>query len=331
MKAIVYTEYGSPDVLQLKDIEKPSPADNEILVKIHATPINYGDLMVRNLKNFTHREFNMPAILLIPTRFSFGLNKPKNTILGAEFAGEVEAVGKGVTRFKVGDEVLGYRGMDMKSYAEYICVAEDSNVILKPTNMSYPEASAIPYGAITAYSLLQKVNIQAGQKVLINGASGSIGSIALQIAKHLGAEVTAVCGTKRVEMVKAMGADKVIDYTQEDFTKGTEKYDLIFDVLGRSSFSDCKHVLNPNGILLYASFKMKQVWQMLWTSKFSDKKVICAISTDNLDDLIAVKEMAQAGAVKTIIDRCYPLEQTADAHRYAESKQYTGRIIITVA
>ena len=281
MKAIVFTEYGTPDVLQLKEVAKPTPKDNEILVRVHATPVNYGDLTARNFGNLTSSEFNMPAPLYLPARMSFGWNKPKINILGSELAGEVEAVGKDVTKFKAGDQVFAYLGMNMGANAEYVCIPESGTVALKPSNLSYEEAATLPYGAIMATSLLGKANIQRGQKVLINGASGGIGSMAVQLAKHFGAEVTGVCGTPRLEFVKSLGADKVIDYTKEDFTQNGETYDLIFDILGRSSFSRLKRSLKPNGIYLLASFKMKALLQMLWTSITGSKqKVICAFANE---------------------------------------------------
>lgn len=330
MKAVVYTEYGAPDVLQVKEVTKPVPKDNEILVRIHATTINYGDMIARRFNEISFAEFNMPGPLLLLARIGFGFRKPKKNILGSEFSGEVEAVGKDVTRFKKGDPVFGYRGPSMGANAEYLCVEENSLVCLKPANISYEEVAAVPYGALTALSLLKKVAIQPGQKVLINGASGSIGSAALQLAKHDGAQVTAVCSTSKMDFVKALGADKVIDYTREDFTQNGETYDLIFDILGRSSFSRCKNSLKPNGRYLLASFKLKQVFQMLWTSRFGTKKVICAFSNESLADLTTIKELVEAGKIKSIIDRCFPMEQTADAHRYIESGHKTSPVVIVM-
>ncbi|MCB9450143.1 MAG: NAD(P)-dependent alcohol dehydrogenase [Anaerolineaceae bacterium] len=330
MKAITYTEYGSPDVLHVTEIEKPTPNDNEVLIKIQAVPVNFGDTLARDFKSVSMREFNMPSFLWLIARASMGFSKPKNPILGSEFAGEIEAVGQDVTRFKVGDPVFGYRGQNMGCYTEYLCMPGDGMLETKPANMPADEAATIPYGALTALNLLKKVNIQPGQKVLINGASGGIGSAALQLARHYGAEVTGVCSTARVEFVKALGADHVIDYTQEDFTQNDQTYDLIFDILGKLSLSKCRKSLTPNGRLLYASFKMKQLFQMLWTSIAGrSQKVICALSMEKPEDLTVIKGLVEEGAITTVIDKHYPLEQAAAAHRYyANGKK--GHVVLTV-
>jgi NADPH:quinone reductase-like Zn-dependent oxidoreductase len=328
MKAVVYTDYGPPEVLRLQEVAKPAPGAKDVLIRNHATSVKYGDLAARNFKAISPREFNMPALFWLLAKISFGLNKPKTTILGSEFAGEVEAVGQAVTGFKPGDQVFGYLGQAMGAYAEYVCMPESGILAYKPVNMRYEEAATLPYGALTALNLLRKVDIQPGQKVLIIGASGGIGSAAVQLASHFGAEVTGVCGTPRLEFVKALGADKVIDYRQEDFTQNGETYDLIFDILGKSSFSRCKGSLTPNGRYLLASFKLKQLLQMLWTSIAGSKKVICALSLEKPDDLVVVKELVEAGAIKTIIDKRYPLAQTAEAHRYVESGDKKGHVVI---
>ena len=331
MKAIMFTEYGTPDVLKIKEMAKPTPKDNEILVKVHATPVNYGDMSARNFGNLTPSEFNMPAPLYLLARMSFGWNKPKINILGSELAGEVEAVGKDVTKFKAGDQIFAYLGMNMGANAEYVCMPESGTVALKPSNLTYEEASTLPYGAIMATSLLAKANIQRGQKVLINGASGGIGSMAVQLAKHFGADVTGVCGTPRLEFVKSLGADKVIDYTKEDFTQNGETYDLIFDILGRSSLSRLKRSLKPNGIYLLASFKMKALLQMLWASITDSKqKVICAFADETPESLIFVKGLVEEGKIKAIVDKSFPLEQTAAAHRYVEQGHKQGNVVITI-
>jgi len=331
MKAIVYTEFGPPEVLQLQEVEKPTPKDNEVLIKIFATSVKYGDLVARNSRNISPREFHMPFLFWLINKMFFGVRKPKVNILGAELAGEVEAVGKYVKSFKPGDQVFGYPGQSMGAYAEYICMAEDGMLARKPANITFEEAAVVPYGAITALSLLRgNGNIQSGQKILINGASGGIGSAAVQIAKHLGANVTGVCGTPRLEFVKSLGADKVIDYTQEDFTQNGETYDLIFDVLGKISFSRCKSSLKSNGRYLLASFKMKQLLQMLWTKIKGGKRVICAIAPGNTEYLHSIKELIETGKITAIIDKRYPLEQTAEAHRYVEQGHNKGYVVITV-
>jgi NADPH:quinone reductase-like Zn-dependent oxidoreductase len=328
MKAVVYERYGSPEVLQLKEVEKPIPKDNEILIKVHAVHVNFGDILTRNFKNISPRKFNMSFLMWFFARMFFGFRKPKINILGSEFAGEIESIGKDVERFKEGDQVFGYLGMNMGAYAEYLCMPEKGTVALKPTNMTYEEASTVSGNSLTARNILSKVNIQSGQKVLINGASGGIGSIALQIAKNSGAEVTGVCGTPRLEMLKSLGADKVIDYTKEDFTTKGETYDLIFDVLGKSSFSRSKKSLNKNGIYLLANFKSRQLLQMLRTSIIGSKKVKCVLSFE--EDIDAIKELVEAGKIKSFIDRSFPMEQAAEAHDYVEKGLKKGYVVITV-
>ena len=334
MKAIVYIEYGPPDVLHLKEVEKPIPKDNEILIKIHATTVNYGDITARNFKNITAHEFNMPMPLWLPSRIMFGFNKPKKKILGSEFAGQVEAIGKNVKQFKPGDPVFGYRGQNMGTYAEYLCMPESGTVAIKPANVSYEEAAAIPYGVLMALNLLRKVNIQKEQKVLINGASGGIGNFAVQLARDSGAEVTGVCGTPRLEFVKSLGADKVIDYTKEDFTQSGETYDLIFDILGKSSFSRCKGSLKKPGIYLTTFIGFGILFKMLFTSK-SKKKAVIAFTglrpvAERAKDLLFIRELLQAGKLKPVIDRQYPLEQITEAYRYVDQGHKKGTVLITL-
>jgi NADPH:quinone reductase-like Zn-dependent oxidoreductase len=331
MKAIVCAKYGPPEVLQLEEVVKPAPKDNEVLIRVRAASVNFGNLMARNFKAVSPRKFNMPFLLWLLAKISFGLGKPNITILGNELAGEVEAVGRDVTKFKVGDQVFAHAGMSMGAYAEYVCMSESGTVTIKPVNLSYEEASTLPYGAVMATNLLAKANIQRGQKVLINGASGGIGSMAVQLAKYYGAEVTGVCGTPRLEFVKSLGADKVIDYTQEDFTQNGETYDLIFDILGRSSFSKLKRSLKPNGIYLLASFKTKALLQMLWTSLTGSKqKVICAFANEIPESLTFVKKLVEEGKVKAIVDKSFPMEQVAEAHQYVENGYKRGNVVITM-
>ena len=330
MKAIVITRYGPPDVLKLKEVEKPVPRDNEILVRVHAASVNYGDILARNFKEISPRKFNMPLLFWVFAKLLFGVRKPKTTILGNEFAGEVEAAGKAVKRFKVGDPVFGYRGQSMGAYAEYLCMPENGAVAIKPAAMSEEEAAVAPYGAIMALYLLRKQDIRPGQKVLVNGASGGIGSAAVQLARHYGAEVTGVCGAPGQDYVKSLGADKVVDYGKEDFTNSGEIYDLIFDILGKSSFSRCKNSLSPNGRYLRASFKTRELWQMLWTAMKGGKRVICLLAPGNLEDLLSVRELIEVGKIKTIVDRRFPLAQAVEAHRYVELGQKKGSVAIIV-
>jgi NADPH:quinone reductase-like Zn-dependent oxidoreductase len=320
MKAIVYTQYGPPDVLQLKELEKPTPADNQVLVKVHATTVTAMDWRRRGLKSPS-------PIFWLPMRMMLGLTKPKQTRLGHELAGEVEAVGKDVKRFKKGDQVFGQA---FGAYAEYVCAREGA-LALKPSNMTYEEAAGVSYGAYTAlYFLRELANVQGGQRVLINGASGGVGTFAVQIAKYLGAKVTGVCSTANLELVKSLRADQVIDYTKEDFAQRGETYDVIFDTVGKSSFSRCKRLLKPDGRYLLAVFGLPQIIQMLWTSKVGRKKVICAIAKGSTNDLILFKELIEVGKMRTVIDRRYSLEETAEAHRYAEKGHTRGKVIITV-
>lgn len=330
MKVIIYTEYGPPEVLHLAEAPRPTPKDNELLIRVHASPVNYGDLIARNFKNVSRHEFHMPLPLLLPMRMVFGWSQPKVNILGSEFAGEVEAVGRAVTRFKPGDQVMGYLGQRMGAYAEYVCMAESGLLALKPGSMSFAEAATVPYGAIMATSLLQHGKIQPGHKVLVNGASGGIGAAAVQLAKHYGAEVTGVCGGPRMDYVKALGADHVIDYRQEDFTRNGQTYDLVFDVLGKISFARCKHALTPHGVYLLASFKSAALLQMLGTKWFGDKKVICAFASEKAESLDFVRGLIEAGAYRTVLDRCYPLAQAAEAHRYVESGDKKGAVVIVI-
>jgi len=331
MKAIVLIKYGPPEVLHLKEVEKPTPKNNEILIKVLATPVNFGDALVRDFKAVSPRIFHMPFLFWLMGKIYFGFIKPKIPILGSEFSGEVESVGKDVNRFSKGDPVFGYRGPRMGAYAEYLCMPENGVVAPRPANMTYEEAAAVPYGAIMALNVLRKANLKPGQKILVNGASGGIGPALVQLARfHFGAIVTGVCSTPRLEYVRSLGAEKVIDYTQEDFADSGETYDCIVDILGKSSLARCKRSLRPKGRCLFVSFKMKQVFQMLWTSMSGGKKAVCVVSSEKAADLTFIKELIEAGKIKAIIDRRYPLEQAADAHRYVGQGQKKGNVVITL-
>jgi NADPH:quinone reductase-like Zn-dependent oxidoreductase len=330
MKAIVFTEYGPPEVLKVKEIAVPVPKDNEILIRTRATTVKYGDLVARNFKNIPASEFNMPFLFWFLAKIAFGINKPKTTILGSEFSGTIESVGKNVKHFEKGNQIFGYTGQKFGAYAEYFCIPENGCVALKPNNISHEEAAVLPYGSIMAINLLRKAKITSGSKVMIIGASGGIGSAAVLLAKSQGAEVTGVCSAQRVEFVKLLGADRIVDYTKEDIFSITEKFDLIFDVLGRGSFSKSKKILKPNGRYIYASFKTKQMFQMLWTSFFGKQKAICALAPGSVDDLKTVKELIENGELKGIIDKRFPLIRAAEAHRYVENGSRKGNVVLFV-
>jgi len=320
MKAIVCTKYGPPEVLQLKEVEKPAPKDDEVLIKVHATTVRSGDC---KLRSSTH-----PLWYWLPARIMFGFIRPRKTIPGDELAGEIESIGKDVTLIKKVDQVFGniwvisFGGAN----AKYICLPEEW-VTVKPANMTYEEAASVPVGGLTALHFRRKGNIQSGQKVLINGASGSVGTFAVQLARYFGAEVTGVCSTTNIEMVKSLGADKVIDYTKEDFTKSDQTYDIIFDAVSKTSFSRCKSSLKQRGVYLTVDWPLLEA---LWTSLVGSKKLIFGMASQNSEDLIFLKEFIEVGKINTIIDRTYPLEQMTEAHRYVEKGHKKGNVVITV-
>jgi NADPH:quinone reductase-like Zn-dependent oxidoreductase len=324
MKAIVHCEYGGPEVLTLVDVEKPTPADNQVLVRVRAASVNALDLSIRGLW------------LLRPMS---GMRKPKDTRLGVDYAGTVEAVGKNVTNFKPGDEVFGGKN---GALSEYVCVLADRSVVLKPANMTFEQAASVPVAAITALQgLRDKGKSRAGQKVLINGASGGVGTFAVQIAKSFGTEVTGVCSTRNVDLVRSIGADQVIDYTKEDFTKTNQRYDLIFDLVGNHSFSERRRILNPNGICVMAGvggagwhddFATRLLGELdgYVRSRFVSQKFIAYIAQFNKKDMMVLADLMQSGKVTPVIDRTYKLNETADALRYLEQGHARGKVVITL-
>jgi NADPH:quinone reductase-like Zn-dependent oxidoreductase len=327
LKAIVWTEYGPPDVLQLKEVERPTPKDNEVLIRIYATTVTAGDCELRSLK--------FPIYLRLAMRLWRGLTRPRGTsILGTELAGEIEAVGRDVELFNEGDQVFGSAGVGFGANAEYICLPErpeemEGGVATKPANMSYEEAATVPFGGRDALQFLRKGNLQSGQKILINGAGGSIGTYAVQLAKYYGAEVTAVDSTAKLDMLRSIGADQVVDYTQEDFTKSGETYDVIFDVVGTISLLRTEKSIKQDGTYLLAN-PASQMVQGLWTRMTSSKKVIMETASGTIEDLTFLRGLVEAGKIRSVIDRCYPLEQTAEAHRYVETGHKKGNVVITV-
>jgi NADPH:quinone reductase-like Zn-dependent oxidoreductase len=318
MKAIVYTKFGPPEVLQLKEVEKPAPEADEVLIKIYATTVASEDPGMRSSPGLN------------------GLIKPRKPILGWYLAGEIEAAGNNVERFSIGDQVFGSAGTRLGAHAEYICLPEEAALAIKPANITYEEAAAIPNGALTALPFLRdNGKIQRGQKVLINGASGTVGTSAVQFAKYYGAEVTGVCSSTNLELVKSLGADHVIDYTEEDFTQSGQTYDIIFDAVGKSSFSRCKNSLKDRGVYLTTVPTLSALLRRFWPSKEGSKKVSFAATglrpaSDKAKDLAFISELVEAGKIKAVIDRRYPLEQMAEAHRYVETGHKKGDVVITV-
>jgi NADPH:quinone reductase-like Zn-dependent oxidoreductase len=327
MKAIVWTKYGPPEVLQLKDVEKPVPKDNAVLIKIFAATVTAGDCEQRCLK--------LPFLFSLPMRLYIGLKRPQRiTVLGMDLAGEIEAVGKDTKLFKKGDQVFAATGfVDMGAYAEYICLPEEhikGALAIKPANMTYEEAAGVPTGGLEALHFLRKGNIRSGENVLINGAGGTIGTFAVQLAKYFGAEVTGVDSADKLDMLRSIGADHVIDYTKADFTKSGNTYNVIFDVAGKSSFSGSIRSLKQNGRYILANPGLSQMFRGRWTLMTTGKKVIFGAAGLKTEDLIFLKGLIEAGKIKSVIDRRYPLEQAAEAHRYVEQGHKKGNVVLTV-
>lgn len=323
MKAVICTKYGPPEVLQLQEVEKPVPKDNEILVQILATSVHIGDCRMRG--------FHVPPMFRLPFRLSVGFRGPRKKILGSELAGVIEAVGKDVTRFKVGDGVFGDTESVLGTYAEYVCLPEKAALATKPANLTYEETAAGPVSALAALHYLRKANIRKGQKILINGASGALGTAAVQLARHFGAEVTGVCSTVNVELVKSLGADTVIDYTVEDFTKSDQTYDIVFDAIGKSSFSRCKDLLTKQGVYVLSLPTLVFTLQSLWTGMVGGKKAVAGIPKSTAENVVFLKDLMEAGELKPVIDRTYPLEEMVEAHRYVDTGRKKGNVVITVA
>lgn len=322
MKAVVWTKYGPPDVLQIREVAKPAPKDNEVLIRVHAASVTPGDCHMRGLK--------LPILFQIPLRIYVGLRKPTRiTILGQELSGEIEAVGNEVTRFNKGDKVYASTFFRFGAYAEYACLPE-KYVVSKPSNITYEEAATIPIGGVYGLHIVRAANVHSGQRVLINGAGGSIGTYAVQIAKLLGAEVTAVDSTEKLTMLKSIGADHVIDYTKEDFTRRGEIYDAIIDVIGKSSFSGSVRSLKQNGRYVLVNFSLLGMIRGRWISRRSEKKVIIEQAHYSAKNYTRLKELIEAGKIKPVIDRCFPLKQTAEAHRYVGKGHKKGSVVITV-
>ncbi len=317
MKAAIYTQYGPPEVLQVRQVEKPAPKKNELLIRIRATAVNSGDWRLRKADPFA-------------VRFIFGLFTPKIQILGSVFSGEVEQVGEDVKQFKVGDLVFGHTDMRFGSYAEYICMPENGSIALKPETISHAEAAVIPFGGVTALHFIKKAGIQPGQKVLVVGASGAVGSAAVQIARSLGAEVTGVCSTANIALVKSIGANRVIDYTKEDFTQNGETYDVIFDAVNALSVSRSVKSLSKNGIMILSAAGMPEMLRGFWISKTSNKTVLTGVISHKAADILFLKELIEKGQFKPVMEKTYPLEQIAEAHAYVEKGHKKGNVAIEV-
>jgi NADPH:quinone reductase-like Zn-dependent oxidoreductase len=318
VRAVVYDKYGPPDVLRLEEVERPIPKDDEVLVKIHATTVNRTDSALRAAEPFA-------------SRFVTGLLRPRRKILGSELAGEVEAVGAAVSEFEVGDQVFGVNPWKFGTHAEFVCMRESASLAHKPAGMSFEEAAAVCDGAILALGCLRPANPRKGQRILVYGASGSIGTAAVQLARYFDADVSAVCNTKNVELVRSLGADEVVDYTLEDFTKNGQTYDVIFDAVGKHSFWRCRGSLNRGGFYL-ATDQLQNLVLALWTSRVGDKRVVFPIPPRyTKKDVLFLKELIEAGKYRAVIDRCYPLEQVIEATRYVETEQKTGNVVLTVS
>ncbi len=330
MKAIIYTEYGNPDVLKVQDMPKPVPKDGEVLVKVHAVAVNFGDIMARNFIYISAKEFNMPLLLWLFAKLAFGIRKPRIKVLGNSFSGEIESDGRKGFQLQKGEPVFGYTGEKMGGYAEYVCLPSKGIIASKPSIVSFAQAAALPYGSLVAINLLKKIKISKGQKVLVVGASGSIGSATIQLLRnHFGAVVSGVCRSERMDYVKRLGVETVFDYEKGNYAQDNETYDIIIDVLGKGSFSGYKSILKPDGTCIYASFKTLKLLQMLWTRLTGNRKVRCILTSASVDDLVLIKKLVEEGKITAVIDRSYPFEKASDAHAYYESHCSHGDVIVT--
>ncbi|MFW2366166.1 MAG: NAD(P)-dependent alcohol dehydrogenase [Desulforhopalus sp.] len=322
MKAVTYAKYGSPDVLQIKEIEKPIPEDNEISIKIFAAEVTKADCEMRRFK-FQVKWF------WLPLRATLGLFKPKRQVLGGYFSGEVESVGKNISKFTVGDQIFGATRLRLGAHGEYVCLPADYTIVTKPRNISFEDAAAVPLGGLNALHFLRKAKIQHGEKLLINGAGGSIGTFAVQIAKTMGAVVTAVDSTIKEEMLRGIGVDNFIDYTKEDFTQNGLTYDVIFNMVATQSYSDCVKILNPRGRYLMGNPRISDMLQSILTSSLTDKKSFFVFARETEEELLELKEMLEEGKIKAIVDKIYSFEQAAEAHRRVETEKRLGAVVIS--
>lgn len=322
MKAIVYERYGPPDVLRLTDLPKPAPKDNEILIRTRATTVTSGDWRVRSLE--------VPAGFGLLSRLALGISGPRQKILSSELAGEVESVGKNVTKFKTGDDVFAFPGVRMGSYVEYKCMPEDGPVALKPANVTFDEAAAISFGGTTALDFFRRGKLESGEKVLVNGASGAVGAAAVQLARHFGADVTGVCSSANMELVQSLGASRVIDYTKEDFTENDETYDVIIDTAGTAPFSRCRRSLKEGGRLLVVLGRLSDMLRIPWVSMTGSRKIVAGTAVGRAEDLRYLANLAASGQFRAVIDRRYPFAQMVEAHRYVDTGRKRGNVVVTL-
>ena len=323
MRAAVYDRFGPPDVVRIREVDKPAPGDDELLVRVRATAVNAADWRLRSQ--------DVPPGFRLLMRLLFGFRKPRRPILGTDLAGDVEAVGKGVTKFRVGDPVIAYTGLAMGAHAEYRCVSESGAVVLKPRTLGYAEAAALPFGALTALDFLKRAKLQRGERVLVNGASGAVGSAAVQLARHFGTVVTGVCSTANVELVRSLGADRVIDYTKQDFARSGETWDVIVETVGNAPYSRCRSSLTERGRLLLIAAGLPAMLSIPWVAMTTRRRIIAGPPADKPEDLRFLVALAESGEYKPLIDRRYPLEQIVEAHRLVDSRRKRGSVVVTVA